>query len=72
MDSATMTRKKAGKAKGKADGPREDYIRIRMTPEFKEWLGGLADHCQLTMTDTVIQALIRFGKEQGHEPAPKR
>jgi hypothetical protein len=45
---------------------------VKMTPEFKEWLNGLADHCQLTMTDVVIQSLIRFGKDQDYGPAPKR
>ena len=51
---------------------REDYVRVRMTPQFKEWLEGLADDCQLTMTDTIIQALIAFAKGRGYSSPPKR
>ena len=52
---------------------REDFIRIRMTAAFKEWLERYADYRNLTVAATVTQALIDDAKVKGFmEPAPKR
>lgn len=52
---------------------RDGYIRMRMTPDFKDWIEELADHCQLTMTSTITRALIAHAKREGFaKPAPKR
>lgn len=51
---------------------REEYIRVRMSAEFKEWLDGFSDHLQLTMTDTVIQGLILLAKTSNFNSPPKR
>jgi hypothetical protein len=51
----------------------EDQVRIRMSSSFKEWVEQYADHRHLTMTDTLIQALIQDAKANGFEvPPPKR
>ena len=67
-----MPKKKAGK---KAANPvtREDFIRVRMSSEFKGWLQRYADFRNLTVAATVIQSLIDDAKVRGFaEAAPKR
>lgn len=65
-----MAKKKGRPAKGPAG--REDFIRIRMTGEFKAWLEEYATARNLTVTDTVIQAVIGEASARGFKPAPKR
>jgi hypothetical protein len=55
-----------------AGGGRTGQVRIVVSAEFKEWLERYAESRQLTMTDTIVQDLIRGAKEQGFEPPPKR
>ena len=57
----------------KAAESKEDFIRIRMTPEFKAWLQRYADHRNLTVAATVTLALIADAPTKGFaEAAPKR
>ena len=65
-----MAKKKSHAAQ--PESSRADYIRIRMTSDFKDWLEAMADDCQLTVADTVTQALIHFGGERKFAPPPKR
>jgi hypothetical protein len=49
---------------------REDYVRVRMTPQFKAWLEELAESNQLKMSDTIVQALIAMARAQGFKQPP--
>ena len=51
---------------------RADQIRVAMTPEFKAWLQDYANSRQLTMSDTVVQALIEHAARKGFKSPPKR
>jgi predicted phosphoribosyltransferase len=69
--------KKRAKAEGPEDAANlgsegEEQIRIRMSPGFKAWLQDYANFRQLTMTSTIVQALIRDAKAEGFDPPPKR
>jgi hypothetical protein len=54
------------------DSERGDHVRIVASGKFKEWLVRYADSRQLTMTDTIVQALIRDARAEGFETPPKR
>ena len=41
-------------------------------PAFKEWLQDYANMRQLTMTDTIVQALIEDAARRGFKAPPKR
>jgi uncharacterized protein (DUF1778 family) len=68
--TATMAKKKSAAAKPPEDDT--DQVRIRVSTAFKAWLQEYADHRQLTMTDTIVQALIKDAKSEGFKVAPKR
>lgn len=68
--TATMAKKKAAAPKAPDDD--SDQVRIRVSVAFKAWLQEYADHRQLTMTDTIVQALIKDAKAEGFKAAPKR
>jgi uncharacterized protein (DUF1778 family) len=68
--TATMAKKKATETKPPDDDT--DQVRIRVSSAFKAWLQEYADHRQLTMTDTIVQALIKDAKSEGFKVAPKR
>lgn len=67
---ATMGRKSTQATKPSDDD--SDQVRIRVSSLFKLWLHEYAEHRQLTMTDTIVQALIRDAKEEGFQAPPKR
>jgi len=67
--TAAMAKKKAAPKPADDD---TDQVRIRVSTAFKEWLQEYADHRQLTMTDTIVQALIKDAKSEGFKGAPKR
>lgn len=67
---ATMGRKSSQETKPSDDD--SDQVRIRVSTAFKTWLQSYAEHRQLTMTDTIVQALIKDAREAGFEPAPRR
>jgi hypothetical protein len=68
--TATMAKKKAAVTKPSEDD--SDQVRIRVSSAFKIWLQEYADYRQLTMTDTIVQALIKDAKSEGFKTAPKR
>jgi hypothetical protein len=68
--TATMAKKKAQAHRPPDDDA--DQVRIRVSTAFKAWLQEYADYRQLTMTDTIIQSLIRDSKAEGFKAPPKR
>jgi uncharacterized protein (DUF1778 family) len=70
METTVEVAKKKAKPVEPDDG--SDQVRIRVSPAFKTWLQAYADHRQLTMTDTIVQALIKDAKAEGFDPPPKR
>src|SRR5262249_35050851 len=67
---AIMAKKKP--TTGKPPDDDTDQVRIRVSTAFKAWLQEYADHRQLTLTDTIVQALIKDAKSEGFKVAPKR
>jgi hypothetical protein len=68
---ATVAKKKA-KPADTIPADDSDQVRIRVSSPFKAWLQEYADFRQLTMTDTIVQALIKDAKAEGFKGAPKR
>lgn len=50
----------------------KDQVRLVLSVPFKEWLRGYAGFRDLSMTDTIVQALKRDAKVEGYDPPPKR
>jgi hypothetical protein len=71
---AVMAKKKSKPAgPAKPSGASDDFIRVRMTGAFKQWLEEYAEFRNLTVADTVTQALIEDAKSNGFiKSAPKR
>lgn len=70
MSLATTVAK--SKRKSVPDSATPDQVRIIVSLGFKDWLKRYAEHRQLSMTDTIVQDLIRGAKAEGFEPPPKR
>lgn len=49
-----------------------DKLTVRCTPEWAEWVAGLADHCYCPTSTVVEQALHRFAEGVGYTPRPPR
>lgn len=69
-----MAKRKAGRPKGSGRPPatRTDYLQVRMTVEFKEWLGRYAASRNLSMADAIVQALLEDAARRGFDPPPRR
>jgi hypothetical protein len=61
---------KIGPRRGTRDEGRP--LHIRMSAPFREWLVEYAELRQLSLTDVVIQAVLRGVKEDGFRAPPRR
>lgn len=67
MELAAMGRKK------REESPRTVGVNIKARDEWSQWLREGADHCGLSVSDVVDQAVRLYLRRQGFEkPAPKR
>jgi hypothetical protein len=66
-----MTKKKAV-GRPKAAAKRESIVNLKGVPEFKNWLDGFAEHCGLSIADTIGQALQHYAEHRGYRQPPKR
>jgi acyl carrier protein phosphodiesterase len=67
-----MAKKRAVKPSA-SDAPlRVEYVQVRMTAAFKEWLQSYADDRNLSITDALIQGVIEDAAKRGFRKAPKR
>jgi hypothetical protein len=63
-----MSRKKQG-----GNERRIVALAMKGTPEFKVWVGELADHCNQSVADATTQALRAYAQVQKFgKPMPKR
>jgi hypothetical protein len=69
---ATMAKPKRGPGRPKGEVARETIISLKGFPEFKTWLDEFAEYCNLSMADTVGQALLEYAKLRGFRSPPKR
>lgn len=60
------------KRKVSKPGARVEYLQLRMSVPFKEWLQSYADSRNLTMADAIVQALIEEAARRGFKAPPKR
>jgi hypothetical protein len=56
----------------KAGGPAPSVIGMRGTPQWRAWLGRLAEHCRATPSATIDRALAELARREGFEEPPKR
>ena len=69
---AVMARKKSRPGRPKAMTKRESIVNLKGVPEFKTWLDEFADHCGLSIADTIGQALHHYAELRGFRNPPKR
>jgi hypothetical protein len=67
-----MTKQNARPGRPKAAIKREPIVNLKGVPEFKTWLDGLAEHCNLTIADTIGQALQYYAEFRAFRPPPRR
>jgi hypothetical protein len=67
-----MAKQKAGPGRPKAAIKRESIVNLKGVPEFKTWLDGLAQHCNLSIADTIGQAVQYYAEFRGFRAPPKR
>ncbi len=67
-----MGKKKAPPGRPKVATKRESIVNLKGVPEFKTWLDELATHCNLSLADTIGQALQSYAEQRGFRPPPKR
>jgi hypothetical protein len=64
-------KKKPGRPKG-GGIRRETVLGLKGTPEWKTWLEEFAEHCRLSMADTIDQAVAEHAERKGFRPPPAR
>jgi hypothetical protein len=69
---APMAEKKRKPGRPKGVTRRETVLGLKGTPEWKTWLEKFAEHCRLSMADTIDQALTEQAERKGFRPPPKR
>ena len=73
---AIVAKKKVGR--GGASKPQEspservDFLRVRVSGSYKEWVARLAEFCRSDMSDLIDNALVRHAKEVGFKEAPPK
>jgi hypothetical protein len=71
-NTRAMTKQKARPGRPKAAMKREPIVNLKAVPEFKTWLDGLAEQCNLSIADTIGQALQYYAEFRGFRPPPRR
>jgi hypothetical protein len=57
----------------KAKRPSTVIMTMRVTPEYRQWLDELAEHCRLDRSKAIDKGLILLAKQEGFEKkAPPR
>jgi hypothetical protein len=56
----------------KSANPKRVLITLRTTEEWAEWLGRFAESLDLSMSDTLAQAVRAFADERGFKEAPPK
>ena len=51
---------------------RADVVSMRGTPEWRQWLNRLAEHCRNTPSATIDRALAELARREGFEGPPPR
>jgi predicted transcriptional regulator len=67
-----MAKKKSGGPKPKPQGPLPNVVSMRGQPEWREWLGRLAEKCRATPSGVIDRALAELAKREGFEEPPPR
>jgi hypothetical protein len=73
MGPATMSKKKAPVRPAAATDRKTIAVTIKGSPEWKEWIDGLADHCRLDVAKVIDLAVVRYAETEGYNrKAPQR
>ena len=52
---------------------RENVVSLSGSPEWRDWLHRLSEHCRANTTTMIDQAIVRHAHAVGfHEPPPRR
>ena len=70
MSMATLMAPKKKPGRPKASIRRETVLGLKGTAEWKTWLEEFADHCRLSMADTIDQSLTEHAERKGFRPPP--
>jgi len=65
-------RKKAQGPKKPSKAPQGVAVAIKGSPEWKEWVERLADHCRCDVSALVDQALTEHARRNGFAEVPPR
>jgi hypothetical protein len=71
----TVAKKKAPARKQQAAKPaddRVDFVRVRVSGSYKDWLIRFAESERSDMSDLIDDALVAHAKARGFDPPPKR
>lgn len=72
MGLAVMAKKSAARSKPASDR-KTIAVTIKGSPEWKDWIDGLADHCRLDVAKVIDRAVIEYAKTEGYDrKAPQR
>lgn len=59
-----------GRKKLDRDQGRTRFVQVRVTPPFKEWLDRYADSRGRTLSELIVDLLIKSAKRDRFEPPP--
>lgn len=69
---AIVAKKKQAQPATTPASDRVEFIRVRVSGAYKDWLGRFAESERSDMSDLIDDALEAHAKAQGFEPPPKR
>lgn len=73
--SATLMAKKTAtpkrRPKNVGESKRKDMVlALKGSPEWKDWVDALAEHCRTDLSKLVDRALVDLAKSEGFDPKP--
>jgi hypothetical protein len=72
MGTASMAKKTSPKSKPVSDR-KTIAVTIKGSPQWKQWIDGLAEHCRLDVAKVIDVAVVRYAEAEGYAPkAPQR
>jgi hypothetical protein len=63
-------RRKRGRPKGTFKGGLEDNFGVKVSVEYKAWLGGFAKFLKGEMSDVFREAMRKLAEDRGYRPPP--
>ena len=72
MGLGSMAKKKTTRPKPASDR-KTIAVTIKGSPDWKEWIDGLAEYCRLDVAKVIDRAVVDYAKAEGYDrKAPQR